>query len=405
MKKFIDLDVSFFDPDFTFSPYPFLSDLYARDDILGFRSEGMNFVFRFEHARAVLFNPHCAREPLANPKIAEREAVFAQRYPNRARNFQLTYNSGEPDLKLKRLLMNYIGEVADSADFSGTEAVYRKLSHGGRLENYIEDISTIPLRIMLDTSGLPYTEQQLVALYRNGFDFIKALENFVDETPLAAADQAVAAVWTYLENALEQAEPDSPIARFMAQGEAQGVDRERMIVNISAFLIIALSNTAGISSAYLLRNLVNNAPVRHTLRDDPSLLDNDHVIMEFLRRDNHVKALSRQAHESFSLGGQRIEQGESMNIFFPGVNLDPNHWDNPLEIDLNRQFTGENNIIFGGARYVCIGKYLGIAFLKNMARGFVDHLPDSARIEDSEIEVDGDWVSERVITRMPIQLD
>ena len=126
--------------------------------------------------------------------------------------------------------------------------------------------------------------------------------------------------------------------------------------------------------------------------------------MEFLRRDNHVKALSRQAHKPFTLHGQDIAAGESVNLFFPGVNLDPDHWDRPLEIDLERQFSGENNIIFGGSTYMCIGKQLGIAFLKNVARGFVENLPESARIDESEIVVDGDWVSERVITRMPIEL-
>ena len=93
-----------------------------------------------------------------------------------------------------------------------------------------------------------------------------------------------------------------------------------------------------------------------------------------------------------------------MNIFFPGVNLDPAHWENPLEIRLDRTFTGENNIIFGGSMYLCIGKQLGIAFLKHMARGFVEHLPETARVRESEIRVDGDWVSERVITHMPIDL-
>jgi hypothetical protein len=43
--------------------------------------------------------------------------------------------------------------------------------------------------------------------------------------------------------------------------------------------------------------------------------------------------------------------------------------------------------------------------LKNVARGFVEYLPDSARVVESEITVDGDWVSERVITKMPIELD
>ena len=405
MEKFADLGVSFFDPDFSLSPHTYLQDLYPRNDIVGFHSEGMNFVFRFSEARAVLFNKSCAREPVANPEIAKQEVILAQRYPNRAKNFQLAYAYGTPDLKLKKLLINYIAEITEKANFEGTKPVYRKLSAGGRLENYIDDICTLPLRIMLDTSGLPFSESQLTKLYQAGFNFIKALDNFVDEAPLKDADQAVAYVWEYLEDALPRANENTPIRNFMKEGGALGINRETLIVNVSAFLIISLSNTAGISSAYLLRNLIHNPEVTKTLRENPQLLEQDSVIMEFLRRDNHVKALSRQAHEDFELGDHTLYKGESVNIFFPGVNLDPGHWESPLTIDINRQFTGENNIIFGGSMYMCIGKQLGIAFLKNVARGFVENLPDSARIVESEITVDGDWVSERVITKMPIELD
>ena len=405
MDKFIDLDVSFFDPKFTLSPEEHLAELYPRKDILGFRSEGMNFVFRFDEARAIMFNRECAREPLANPEIAEREARLAAAYPNRAKNFQLVYNFGTPNLQLKKLLVTYIGQIADAANFESTHAVYRQLSVGGRLDNYIDDVCTLPLRIMMDSCGLPYSEEQLFKLYRAGFDFLKALENFGDESLLGDADRAIAYIWNYLEEFLPGIPRDAPVSRFMAEGAELGIDRETLVVNVAAFFIVSLSNTAGISSAYLLRNLVRFPEVRTALAEQPGLLDDDNTIIEFLRRDNHVKSMSRQAHEPFELNGHAIKKGDSINIFFPGVNLDPGHWSNPLGIDLSRKFAGPDNIIFVGSMYLCIGKYLGIAFLRHMTRGFLDNLPDTARIVDDEIEVDGDWVSERIITCMPIELD
>lgn len=404
-EKFVELGVSVFDPDFTLSPEKYLAELYDRSGVLGFHSEGMNFVFRFDEARQVMFSKHCAREPVANPEIAEREARMAQAYPNRAKNFQLAYTYGTPDLQLKKLLRKFIGDIAVQANFTVAEPIYARLARGGRLDNFVSDVATLPLRIMLNTSGLPYTESQLDALYRAGYDFVKALDNFVDETPLADADRAVAYVWDYLKNALEQAASDAPMRLLVEEGERLGISREKMIVNASAFLIISLSNTAGISSVYLLRNLIRFPAVREQLQREPELLSRDNVIIEFLRRDNQVKALSRQVHQDFDLGEFRMMKGESVNLFYPGVNLDPNHWDSPLEIRLDREFSGENNIIFGGAIYMCIGRELGIAFMRALAGGFIANLPDSARVVESEIEVDGDWVSERVITKMPIELD
>lgn len=54
--------------------------------------------------------------------------------------------------------------------------------------------------------------------------------------------------------------------------------------------------------------------------------------------------------------------------------------------------------------YMCIGKNPGVGFLKNVARGLVESLPDTVRLVESGIEVDGHWVAWRVITRMPIEL-
>ena len=54
MAAFVDIGVSVFDPSFTLHPYPYLKDLYDREDVLGFRSQGMDFLFRFEQSRAVI---------------------------------------------------------------------------------------------------------------------------------------------------------------------------------------------------------------------------------------------------------------------------------------------------------------------------------------------------------------
>ena len=161
MEKFVDLGTSFFDTEFTLNPEKHLAELYPRKDILGFKADGMNFVFRFNEARAVLYSRECAREPVASPEIAAREERLAAEYPNRAKNFQLAYTYGTPDLALKKLLKNYVTEVAETANFSCTEPVYQRLGDGGSLDNYIDDINTLPLRIMLTTSGLPFDEFEL----------------------------------------------------------------------------------------------------------------------------------------------------------------------------------------------------------------------------------------------------
>ena len=81
-----------------------------------------------------------------------------------------------------------------------------------------------------------------------------------------------------------------------------------------------------------------------------------------------------------------------VSFFDEGFTLDP------------YPYLEELYLIFGGSVYVCIGRELGLAFLERMVEGFVEHLPEGARVVEDEIEVDGDWVAERIITRMPLEL-
>ena len=39
MGQFVDLGVSYFDESFTLDPFPYLEELYGRDDVLGFRAD------------------------------------------------------------------------------------------------------------------------------------------------------------------------------------------------------------------------------------------------------------------------------------------------------------------------------------------------------------------------------
>jgi len=405
MDKFIDLGVSVFDPDFTLNPYPYLKDLYQRDDILGFRSESLNFLFRFDDCRQVIMSKTCARA-IATAKQQELEIAYTERYPHRARHYQLSYmNLPEgPDLKFKALVMRFIADVAEQASFTAVEPVFQKLAGGQPLDNYIDDIAKIPMRIFLDCCGLTYSDSELDDLHRSGCDFLKSLENFLDEELIRKADTALQVIGAYVEGHWDHLPKDSLLYHFIAQGREAGISDAMLQVNIIGVFITSISNTIGISSAFILKHLIEDSAVRRQLQDNPGLLDNDNVIMELLRRDNHVKALSRQAHQPLSLRGFTIEQGESFLLLFPGINLDPGHWHNPLSIDFSRDFSGENNIIFGGSMFTCIGKKLALVFLKHMTLGFIKYLPDQVSIDETQIEMDGGWLAERIITRMPIRV-
>jgi cytochrome P450 len=404
MERFVELPVSVFDPGFTLNPFNYLEELYPRKEHLGFRSEGKYFLFRHDDCNAVLKSHACLREPIANPANEAVAARIAEEYPNRTWVMANNHSIGEEDLKTKALLIRLMGKLSESASFEIAEPTFEKLGIDSDNDNYVSEIATLPLKIMMDTLGMETTAEETEDLYDAGCTYLHSFDNNENEPLLAASDEACRFLRRFAEEYLPDVRPGTLVYDFMESCRSNGLTDDQVKGNIIGPLIVSASNTMGISSTFLLRNLVRYPAVCSRLRENPDILDDDNVLIEFLRRDNHVKALSRQVHEDVEIGDFTIPAGEAIYLFFPGANLDPEHWDDPLELDFTRNFEQRNQIIFGGAKHVCIGKVLGIAFLRHMAKGFIRYLPESARINDADMEMDGTWITERIIKKMPIDL-
>ena len=217
LSEFVDLPVSVFDPAFTLNPYPVLKDLYARDDILGFRSEGMDFLFRDDDCRAVLKSPLCRREPLANPEYQQREARYAELYPNRLWEMSNNFSMGEVDIKLKSQLVRLLGHIEDEADFAGVEPIFERLAGPGRLDNYIDEIASLPLRVILATAGVPATAKEVRAVYQAGCNYLKSFENLGDESLMQDADDAVVLLREFVEQRYHDFRPGSLVHQHVLQ--------------------------------------------------------------------------------------------------------------------------------------------------------------------------------------------
>jgi cytochrome P450 len=404
MERFVELPVSVFDPDFTLNPYGFLEDLYPRKDVLGFQSEGKNFLFRYYDCNAVLKSHDCRREPTSNAAYEALEARYAREYPNRTLLMSNNFNIGKEDLKTKVEVMRLIGALSEQASFDIAEPTFEKLDKDDENDDYVAEISSLPLKILLETAGVPVSDEEVKKLYNASCAFLQSFDNTQDEQLVARCEAAAIELLDYTNQRYPQFQPGTLMYDYVQACKKNGLSEDLIKGNIIGPLIISASNTMGISSAYLLRNLVRFPAIRRTLQARPEMLDEDNVIVEFLRRDNHVKALSRQAHADVAIGDYTLKAGETVYLFFPGANLDPSHWENPLELDFTRDLSPQNHIIFGGAKHVCIGKAMGVAFLRHMARGFLRYLPDDATINDADIEMDGAWITERIIQRMPIEL-
>ena len=403
MPRFVELDTSVFDPAFTLNPYPHINDLYEHDDVIGFSSDGINFLFKFEHCREVMFSKNFAR-PTGDESLNALEMEYAKKYPTRAQYFMLDYSHGEPDLKLKSLIVRLIAAVTEKASLEVMRPLAQKLTQSGRIDDYIDEVTYLPLKLYLDVCGLEYNDADLKTLHEAGCQFLQSFETPGDEKYVAQCDAAIKVFNTFVAEKFSKLNEGNLLYSFIQEGLEAGIAEDKLRANLGNVIIVSLSNTFGISSAFVLRNMIKHPEIVSALKADPSLLEKDDTITEILRLDNHVKALSRAATKDCEIGGYQFKKGEVVFLFFPGLNHDPAQWANPDQADFTRIYDNTNNLIFGGSIHLCIGKKLTFAAMKSLITAFLEYLPDNAEVIENDIEMDGTWLAERIITKMPILL-
>jgi cytochrome P450 len=397
MSVFMPLETSFFSPEFTLDPFSWLEELYHRKDILGFSSEGMNFCFRYEDCRSLISaNKNLSREP--SDSSDSEKAIFAEQFPARAWGFRYLLM----DLKAKAILNRFISEALERISLNKFKGVFQRFRQPGVHADYFRDLSLLPMKSIMDAWGFQFDDKVIEERYRYSMALVKSFDNYGDESLMAEGDVGMAQNIAYCREQFNCAPSGTVLHSYAKEIRANGIDDDHGIGCLVA-LIQSTPNTLSVSNTLMLRNMVRYRDEVQAIREEPSKIDSN-VIIEFLRRDNHVKSLARQVHNNFELRGYEFKRGDSVYIFYPGVNLDPNHWAAPLALDFDRKFTHDNHIIFGGSKYSCIGSRIALKYFLEMVPMILEYLPASAELVSEDIHVDGSWVTERVITNMPIMI-
>jgi cytochrome P450 len=400
MSHFVPLETSVFDAAFTLDPFTTLAPLYDDEKVLGFSSHGMNFCFRFSDCRELIgAHTHVAREPVAADDSAEAERSqrqFAQLYPTRAWHFAQLADRN----KVKGLLNRYLQLLLPRISLEQTTPVFAPLREPGRHDDYLERIRLLPMRTLLDAWGFQVDDTLLPELYDAGIALVKSFDNYDNADLLAAGERGIARMRRFVTEQIHNAGDGTLLQGILNDARSSGIDDDQVIAFLITF-INASTNTLSISTVLMLRNILRYPEPIDALRQHPESID-DHVVMELLRRDNHVKALARQVHVPFSLRGHALERGDALYIFYPGANMDPTHWHHPERLDFQRHFTRENHNLFGGSRYACIGSRIALQYFAGVLPGILQNLPRGAQLIEEEVTVDPDWITERVVTRLPI---
>jgi len=185
----------------------------------------------------------------------------------------------------------------------------------------------------------------------------------------------------YLQEHVERrrVEPSDDIVTSLLGAEFEGrplTDPE--IFGGCLLLLVAGIDTMWSAIGATLWHLASHPEQRKRLRDEPDLWPT--AIEEFLRAFSPV-TMAREVTQDTDLGGCPMKAGDPLLLPFPAANRDPDAFDHPDEVILDRALN--RHFAIGVGIHRCLGSNLARMELDTAVRRFLDRIPDST-LADAE---------------------
>ena len=172
--------------------------------------------------------------------------------------------------------------------------------------------------------------------------------------------------------------PGDDLISFLLGAEIDGQPVPMHVIrgNVGLMLIAGIDTTwSSIGSA--LWHLATHADDRRRLVDEPELIPT--AVEEFLRAYSPV-TMARVAKHDTTLGNREVNQGDRILLTFPAANRDPEVFENPEEIIIDRQ--RNRHVAFGSGIHRCIGSNLARMEMQVAITEMLQQIPEF-EIEDA----------------------
>ncbi|MGI9615326.1 MAG: cytochrome P450 [Acidimicrobiales bacterium] len=345
-----DYDIT--DPNYQTDPYPIWDDLrgacpVSRTDSLG----GSVLPLTWDTIAAVAYDTE---------NFSSRDVGVLPAPPEATTTLVAPPITSDPPFhtEARRILLPFFSPRAVDALEKQTEtiatelldAIEARLDAGESVADAAADYAQhIPVRVIAHMLGIPRTDEPMFLGW--------AIDIFQD----AADDPAVGRTATkeilaYFEAQVadRRAAPRDDLISELLRAELDGAPlTPKHVLGTCFLLLMAGIDTTWSSIGSSLWHLATHPDDRDRLVADPELIPQ--AVEEFLRAYAPV-TMARIATNDTEIGGCPIAAGDRVLLSFPAGNRDPEKFDRPSEVDLDR--TRNRHFAFGIGIHRCLGSNL-----------------------------------------------
>jgi cytochrome P450 len=267
--------------------------------------------------------------------------------------------------------------------------------------DFVKEVSgKLPMRMIADLVGVP---DDLAETFAEAGDNLALLgePELIGEDPLAFAVHQLTVLREIGVDIVNhrRKHPADDLATALAEMEVDGRPLDELDIEAAMMLLsFAGNDTTKQSTTLAVVQLWRHPEQKKLLQDDyENRVDN--AIEEFVRHATPVMDFARTATEDVELGGQKIEAGDKVAMFYCSSNRDESVFDEPHRFDITRAPSPHQ--AFGGLGvHYCLGNVLAKAELKALFRQILTKLSD---MEVGEPEMlTGDFM--HAIRRLPVRV-
>jgi cytochrome P450 len=241
----------------------------------------------------------------------------------------------------------------------------------------------LPSSVFLGMIGLPWEELGTLIRLRDGILRPGDAGSTADERS-EIQRQTAQEVYAYFDAVLDEraAFPRDDILSAFLTAEVAGtrLTREEML-DICFVLLTAGLDTVTDSLTCFWAYLAQHEEHRRQLVEDPSLIPN--AVEELLRWETPVPGVIRWAREERRIGNHVVQPGHFVSVNLSAANLDPEEFEDPLEVRFDRP--QNRHLAFGGGIHRCLGSHLARLELRIALKEWHRRIPEYSLSEGYQV--------------------
>lgn len=285
----------------------------------------------------------------------------------------------------RRPLVNSFTARALAGVEQAVELAVGQLLSGLRGQDAVEFVGAfagpLPIESLCLLLGIPQQHRQQIFDWTNQMVGVADPEYGISPAESSAIHRRVFAYGRSLlaeRRANPQADVFSVIAAMRIDGAPiDGDELDGMI----ALLLAAGNETTRNALTGAVLALSRFPHERQRLAADPALMDN--AVEELLRYGTPVIQMTRAARTDVELGGRTIRQGEKVVLLYGAANRDPEVFDDPHSLKLDRA-NARAHLAFGIGAHHCLGAHMARLQLRVALRALLRDFPGITVIGDPE---------------------